>query len=323
MKMLNVKKVANSCQSQHGFTMVELMIAIGLSAGLLFGVLQIFETNRRSSSIQYALSEVQEGGRFAVEMISRDIRMANTWGCNQNRHGVDLTDTVFEDLTPLPAPAGVQVQWGRGGVVGRDNVGALTVGTVTVEPGTDEFSLRGSFIIPNAIIRQPYMANPASNIIVAVGADIPVGTPLVVSSCLSSSLFLNTQTDTVTSGIIAHAVPFTRIYEGDATIGRPFTHQYFVGQNGNGGTSLYRIVDNNPANELVRNVTDMQVLYGIDSDTNGSAEQFIASPSSVQFGQVVSMRVQFTLDSQSNVNGGGPLQKTYVVTANIRNKSLQ
>lgn len=323
MKMLNVKKVPNSSQSQHGFTMVELMIAIGLSAGLLFGVLQIFDTNSRSSRIQYALSEVQEGGRFAVEIISRDIRMANSWGCNQNRHAVDLTDTVVEDLTALPLATGVQVQWGRGGVVGTNNVGALTVGTVTVAPGTDEFSLRGSFIIPNAIIRQPYMTNSASNIIVAVGADIPVGTPLVVSNCLSSNLFLNAQADTVTSGVVAHAVPFTRIYEGDATIGRPFTHQYFVGQNGTGGTSLYRIVDNNNANELVRNVTDMQVLYGIDGDTNGSAEQFIASPSAIEFGQVVSMRVQLTLDSQSNVNGGGPLQKTFVATANIRNKSLQ
>jgi len=324
MKMLTVKKAPQSSREQHGFTMVELMVALGLSAGLLFGVLQIFDANSRSSRLQNAMGEVQEGGRIAIEMITRDIRMANTWGCNQNMYGIDPNDKILEAIVTLPSPVGVQSSWGQGGVTGSDNVGSMTVGgSVTVEPGTDEFSLRGSFIIPHGVIRQPYMTNVASNIVIALGADIPAGTPLVVSNCLSSNLFLNSQTDTLTTGIITHAGPFLGLYEGNAQIARPFTHQYFVGQNTGGGTSLYRKVDNGPANEIVRNVSDMQVVYGIDGNTNGAAETFTASPSATQFTQVVSMRIQLTLESQSNVNSAGPLQKVYVATANIRNQSLQ
>ncbi len=324
MKTNIVKKIREERRVQQGFTMVELLVALLLSAGLLFGVLQIFDTNRQSSTMQNALSEVQEGGRIAVEMISRDIRMANSWGCNQNRYPQDTTGLIVEEIGLLPGATGVQTSWGRGGVTGTNNVGALIIGGRTVEPGTDEFSLRGSFIIPNAVIRQPYMTNVGSDIVIGIGADIPSGTPLVISSCLSSDLFVNTQADTATTGIIAHANPFMRVYDGSAKISRPFTHQYFVGQNVGGGTSLYRRVDNNlVADELVRNVSDMQVLYGLDSDIDGSADQFIASPSAAEFLQVISIRFQLTLDSQSNVNDSGVLQKTFVATANIRNKSLQ
>jgi len=70
MKMLTVKKAPQSSREQHGFTMVELMVALGLSAGLLFGVLQIFDANSRSSRLQNAMGEVQEGGRIAIEMIT-------------------------------------------------------------------------------------------------------------------------------------------------------------------------------------------------------------------------------------------------------------
>ena len=53
-------------RQQSGFSLVELIIAIGLSAALMLGVLQIFEANKQSSRMQHALVEVQESGRIAA-----------------------------------------------------------------------------------------------------------------------------------------------------------------------------------------------------------------------------------------------------------------
>ncbi|MDH5233162.1 MAG: prepilin-type N-terminal cleavage/methylation domain-containing protein, partial [Gammaproteobacteria bacterium] len=66
---------------QHGLSLIELMISLLLGALLLFGVFRIFDTNQQTARMANAFSRVQEGGRISMEMIARDIRMADHWGC--------------------------------------------------------------------------------------------------------------------------------------------------------------------------------------------------------------------------------------------------
>jgi type IV pilus assembly protein PilW len=66
---------------QSGMTLIELMIALLIGAFLLAGILQIFISSRQTYRMQEALSRLQENGRFALELIDRDVRMAGYWFC--------------------------------------------------------------------------------------------------------------------------------------------------------------------------------------------------------------------------------------------------
>ncbi len=84
--------IANTCihypkRHQSGLTLVEIMVALAISLIVLAGVIQIFISNKQSYSVIEANSRVQEDGRFSMELLTRDIRMADFWGCGG---GTDL-----------------------------------------------------------------------------------------------------------------------------------------------------------------------------------------------------------------------------------------
>ncbi|WP_062268577.1 PilW family protein [Endozoicomonas arenosclerae] len=72
MKMYNSK--------QLGLSLVELMVAIALSALLMLGVTRMFADSLNSNATETALSEIRESARIAMDMIKRDIRMVGFQG---------------------------------------------------------------------------------------------------------------------------------------------------------------------------------------------------------------------------------------------------
>lgn len=70
---------------QLGVTLVELMIAVALSAFLLLGLIQVFSASRLAYQTTTGLARVQEGSRFATDFLQRDIRMAGHMGCTNDR----------------------------------------------------------------------------------------------------------------------------------------------------------------------------------------------------------------------------------------------
>jgi type IV pilus assembly protein PilW len=60
---------------QQGFSIVELMIALALGSLITLAAVQLFSTNQRTFQLQQGLTDVQEQGRFALDYISRDLRL--------------------------------------------------------------------------------------------------------------------------------------------------------------------------------------------------------------------------------------------------------
>lgn len=60
----------------RGVTLIELMISMAISLILLLGVISIYVTSKHSYVVQDGMARQQENGRFAVEMLTRDLRMA-------------------------------------------------------------------------------------------------------------------------------------------------------------------------------------------------------------------------------------------------------
>lgn len=77
MKPIKVKMV-------HGFTIVEMMISLVLGALLLGGIISLFTNNQRTYAMIQGTANLQDNARFAIDVISEDIRMAGYYGCLSN-----------------------------------------------------------------------------------------------------------------------------------------------------------------------------------------------------------------------------------------------
>ena len=67
--------------SPRGFTLVELMVAMTIGLIILGAVGQIFATSSGTYVLQQDLARLQENGRFSMDFIAHDLRMAGYAGC--------------------------------------------------------------------------------------------------------------------------------------------------------------------------------------------------------------------------------------------------
>jgi type IV pilus assembly protein PilW len=67
-------------RTQAGLTLIELMVALGIGAFLMIGAVTVFMQSRTSFRVTESVSRLQENGRFALDALEPDIRMARFWG---------------------------------------------------------------------------------------------------------------------------------------------------------------------------------------------------------------------------------------------------
>lgn len=71
----------------RGLSLIELMVALLLGTLLMLGLVQVFSASRTASQLSEGIARVQENGRFAMDFLQRDIRMAGHFGCiNDQAH---------------------------------------------------------------------------------------------------------------------------------------------------------------------------------------------------------------------------------------------
>jgi type IV pilus assembly protein PilW len=68
-------------KKQQGFTLLEILISLSLGVFLLWGILQVFESNSKTARFSDSMSEMQERGRFAIEQLTKAIRLTGHQGC--------------------------------------------------------------------------------------------------------------------------------------------------------------------------------------------------------------------------------------------------
>lgn len=88
--------------NSRGFTLIELMIAMGILGFILAGVFSVFVINKRSYESQNLITDAQQNARFALDLLSRDVRSAGYMiGLCNDDDGVgsdadDCIDSVVE-----------------------------------------------------------------------------------------------------------------------------------------------------------------------------------------------------------------------------------
>src|SRR5690606_35110770 len=85
----------------RGFTVVEVLVAVAISLLLLAGVMALFANSRLSYESNDRLARIQENGRFALALITRDLRAAGYWGCAKRTASKPLTSVLNNPTTLL------------------------------------------------------------------------------------------------------------------------------------------------------------------------------------------------------------------------------
>ena len=80
-----------------GFSLVELMVALVITLILLAGIGQIFLSSKKSYTLQNSFSRMQETGRYAMDMLTQDLRRAGYWGGNADITAISGTQTQYTE----------------------------------------------------------------------------------------------------------------------------------------------------------------------------------------------------------------------------------
>jgi type IV pilus assembly protein PilW len=326
-----------------GFTLIELMVAMLLGLIVIAGVASVFLANLRSYHSNVALSDVQSNARIAFELIARDIRQAGLTGCN-TRSG-----RVANVLNNGPNNGVVPAWWadwnsnalrgyvydepdpavGNGARVdGADSLIVLAVEDVGASIHTAN-AAAGTFTLneANSNLRAGDIAvacNPDHAAIFQI-ADYDSGSLTVTykssgTSPGNCSKGLGFRTDCTSS--TGNPYQFTQ----NATLARFSAHDWYVGKNPVGGTSLYRVTLVNrsgaietEAQEMVRNVRSIKFSYHLPGEVKYRRADGI---NAADWGLVDAVRVTATLTGAGQRAGtdNQPLERSFTATTTIRNR---
>ena len=296
MSTKNLSSIWHRCQ--RGFSLVELMVAMTLGLIILGAVGYLYLGSRQTFRTTDAIARIQENARYALQIVAHDVRMAGYVGCVNLSAG-----TTNTTATPTLAPALTAAN----AITGLDTgAGAASFGGI-VRPAGDAISVMGAF---GADVNLLVPVTGTANLKVTVNSlNFAAGDVLVVGSCGSADIFGAT-TVSASSGIItiAHGsanntTPILKgTYDTTALVMKLEQYTYFIGTNPSGGRSLYRNSLSEGTVEVADNVWDMQILYGVDTNGDGSADgAYIPAGSVTNWSQVVSARISLLLVSQDNV----------------------
>lgn len=346
-------RVLNSrhTRRQRGLSLVELMIAMLVGLILMAGALSMFLSNRRSYMLQNAVARMQENGRFSLDFLRPQLRLAGYTGCGNQSIWQNPQINLLNDQSDI-------FDFSRA-IQGYDynttNVGSsytISSETPALASSANDWSpalpstlwnaisstvIAGSDIImihavnPGGIAVQPPSGNgggSSANIKVYNGGSLTGLTSQIgfLTNCQQAAVFQITNAN-VSSATVVHSET-SQYSPGNSsqdkvlsTMTMPAslytmqTYVYFIGRGADDGPALYMVqLTGNYASqvntitlatpqELVPDVANMQILYGLDTDGDGIANQYVAAGDIANWAaaDIVSVRIALLIASDNNV----------------------
>ncbi|MFQ6023931.1 MAG: PilW family protein [Acidiferrobacterales bacterium] len=293
----------------RGFTLVELMVAITIGLIILAAVAQIFASSRATYSLEEDLARVQENGRFALEFVAQDVRMAGYGGC------ASLSSSQIGNLVDPPAdptmfdPDGIRGHSGGAGTNLGDWTPALSAtygfSNGEVVAGTDVIIIQHASSLGTHLTGNTTPSNANIQIIntAALAGQIAAGDILMVSDCKAGDIFKATNVSSGSGKVtIAHSTAgntgnfLDHSYGNDAELMKLVSRAYYIGTGASGQPALFRkelIAGVPQPQELVEGVEDMRVFYGEDTDVtaDGVANIYRTADIVADWSKVTSVRI--------------------------------
>ena len=343
--------------SAKGLSLVELLVALALASIVTIAVIQLFIQNKESYVAHESVTRLQENGRYAIQLLKRDLRASDYWGCSPSfiaEAGNDPSTNTVEATTSVlnPAPGIVS------SIQGTD--GAATVGGdgYTQRPDTFSFSgLQSARAFPlNVSLESPGDDPISIRLDSATATNIQPNEILTISNCNQSITFqvTNDVDSTITgtapniTATIQHGT--TPLASGPSTIYNNTTDELQAIYNWDREqTSIYRntrinatysialddhdsdggavtpaiptLMRNigNGAIPIVPGVENMQIVYGEDTDADNQADRYINATSVTNWEAVVSARISILVRSPNARNETAQAYTMEGVTVNPAN----
>ncbi len=277
---------------QAGLTLVELMIAAALGLLLLAALGYLYVGNRQAFRTHDSVARLQENGRYAMEVLAQDLRMVGYIGCSALGEVPIARTAVLAGTVAVPTPGNV--------LAGTEGAAADSLSIMRVDG-------RGAVLtaaMAGAAAAVPIPASPR---------QYAAGTYFLIADCLNADLFRNSvDVDTgamsITHAAGAHNISadLSKAYGADALV-FPFEHiAYRIANNPAGNPALHRDV-NGIAQEVVENVKEMQIVYGVDTDGDGAVNAYVTANNVTDWSRVLAVRVSLLLRSpETNVATAPP-----------------
>lgn len=319
---------------QRGLSIIELMVALALSLLLIAGVIQIFVASKMTYNIQEGLARVQENGRFALELIKPDIRMAglrtvcagefpplqvhlnlgnadiaNIFNISNGTFGWEFQNTGDGQTYTVSTlnPSGVAFSsW----------IGGLTAALQNkVIPGTDVLLVKRIQPIPGLTAQGNTPAN-ATALNLNRAHQTAQDSIILVSDCTYADLFQNrsaSNANAFSRGVGAGKPPgnisgnWSTQYDDRMQVYQVMISAYYIGRGASGEPSLFRL-DFGTAGaaptaadhqELVEGIENMQILYGVGNASG--ITNYVTADNVVDWNAVMSVRVALLARSSEQV----------------------
>lgn len=293
-----------------GFTLVELMVAITIGLIVLGVLSQVYVGSKRTYRVQEALSRLQENGRYSIDFVGREIRLAGYMGCVGTSATLNSISNPIAGWTPINMTPPPTLE----GIIGYEQAGVPASGfpVVPLEVKTDTDVIEVQYFTPSsAKVTTQGTANKANTQISGNALSFQTGEVLIVTNCTSADIFTATTVSNGTGTVtIAHAsnANTTNFTVGNYTAGnssevmRIQTSVYYISSGSVAGgcpadslcrkrLGFYLSSDTNKwctnatssttlglcVEQVAEGVEDLQVLYGLN--TTGSpthtADRFV------------------------------------------------
>ena len=305
---------------QVGFSLIEIMVALVLGLFLMGGVIQIFFGSKASYNTTENLSRVQENGRLAIELLSRDLRMAGYKGCL--RSSMPLLN-VLNNSSAFNWNFGQEIKGFNAKKSGATWTWSPTldsdISSLQMVGGTDVITLRTIDSEGVYVTGQPSSSGDCKGSSFSSSADLKVTENtfladddiVLTTNCERAVVFqitnFNSKSNVVhnTGGTSAPGNS-TKDLGGcliDGEMMKISTKTYFIRTGANGRPALWRRVATNNAEELVEGVENMQITYGVDTNNDRNADTYTtadAVETGNNWSDVVSVRISLLLQSMDD-----------------------
>ncbi|MGE4659998.1 MAG: PilW family protein [Arenicellales bacterium] len=322
---------------QRGVTLVELMVALAIGLLVTVAMLKVYVDASQMYRFNEGLARVQENGRFVLEFIRRDARVAGFWGC--------YSDAALSNGIAATSDAYINVAAGH--ITGTSDDGLNEADSITFRSATGS----GSLVTVG-------MSGTGDSVTLDSAGAFSTGTAALISDCENGDVF---QITGISGTALAHAAGanaspnLSKTYAAGARVYEARQATFCIAQGVDPTQpALRRLVNPTPGQtcasnglELLEGIENMQILYGEDTDADtdgasgdGTANRYVAfGTSGLDTDRIVSVRISVLVRSLNNslttepapytFNGSTVtpastdkyLRKVFTTTITLRNKA--
>jgi type IV pilus assembly protein PilW len=302
--------MANLCTRQRGLTITELMIAITLGALIVTAVVAMYLSTSRTFSQDERFAVMQENGRYALRTVAEDLTMVDFWG---KLVGIDIATTTLTDPTGCGANAGIFD--GTTAILFNNYHGVAPVTmfapcaalTGVQQPNTDVLVVKR---VEGGATARTFVDTADTDgdldlteVIVEGDGDLVddvvyLRTNGVAGQFIDDASAANTPNTGESDWRYIPRIYFVRNFYETAGDGIPALCRMDLVGDDMGAVSVPPNGTVDGATCIAEGVEDFHLQFGIDTDNDSYANQYLATPTVAQLEGVVSARLYLLLRSR-------------------------